>query len=200
MENGFPDGALAHYRTLYELWAIAEFLSNDDDKEEVATAYLNSADKISHNEAGHYKWAKTSKRFNENDNITIYAIVKLAHETCTLKNEQGRSNTKLMADYTFPNSLIHPAAIGLELASSAHPNAKTVGMANPAINASLKLCEICSLYLFLFANIQHDDGSDFRIADNAFVCNELLKLMLWDKIHPIFNKIEHGDEDSDSKE
>ena len=194
MENGFPDGAFAHYRTLYELWAVAEFLAHDEDKESVSKTYLESASKISNNEAGHYKWAKTSKRFEGSENVTIYAIVKQAHETCTLK-QGGRSNSQLMRDYTFPNSLIHPSAIGLEVISSSMPDAKTVGMANPAISSSIKLFEICSLYLYFFANVEAESNEDIMVAENAFICNQLLSAMLWDKIHPIFNRIEHDEDE-----
>ena len=193
MENGFPDGAFAHYRTLYELWAVAELIYSDEDAEVVASTYLQSANKISTDEAGHYKWAKSSKRFENSANVTISAIVKKAHETCMLKREQGRSNKKMMGDYTFPNTLIHPAAIGLEILSNSFPNAKTVGMTNPAINASLRLYEISSLYTFMFAEALSDDETT-QFYDDAFICNEMLREMVWEKIWPIFNEIEHGDQ------
>ncbi|MCL2568197.1 MAG: DUF5677 domain-containing protein [Oscillospiraceae bacterium] len=194
MENGFPDGAYAHYRTLYELWAVAEFLFHDEDREVVSLAFLESVNQVSNNESGHYKWAQVSKRFEGCDNITINAIVKKAHEKCMLKREQGRSNSKLTKDYTFPNVLIHPSAAGLEILSSSSPNAKTVGMANPAIGSSLKLYEISSLYLYLFADIHGEGDEEALISNNAFICNEILKTMLWDKIFLIFNAIEHGSE------
>ena len=198
MENAFPDGAFAHYRTLYELWAVAEFLSHDEDREAVSLAFLEGANKkIPTNEAGHYKWAKVSKRFEDCDNVTINAIVTKAHETCMLKREEGRSNTQLKGDYTFPNILLHPSAVGLEIWSSSFPDAKTVGMANPAINSSFRLYEISSLYSFLFADVLAEDADDIPVGDNAFICNEMLKLILFDKIIPIFNEIEHEGQQGD---
>jgi len=56
LENGYPDGASARFRSLYELWIVAEFIDNDID--DVARAYIESEKSKSENEASHYKWAE----------------------------------------------------------------------------------------------------------------------------------------------
>ena len=63
LENGYPDGACARFRSLYELWAVAEFLDKDTD--EIARAYIESENSKSKREADHYKWANESARFSE---------------------------------------------------------------------------------------------------------------------------------------
>jgi len=194
LENGYPDGAMAHYRTLYELWAVAEFLYHDEDSEAVAIDFMKTANNQAKSETGHYKWAKTSKRFQDRENdVSISALVKEAHKTYLKRPGKDASLSKLAKNHEFPNLLIHPSAFGLEIFSSIFPNAKTVGMANPAISASIKLNEINEYYFYVFADYALEDDDFPYIKSNAYICYKSLDAILSNKIIPMFNKIEHGD-------
>ncbi|MCL2392956.1 MAG: DUF5677 domain-containing protein [Oscillospiraceae bacterium] len=157
LENGFPDGAYAHYRTLYEIWAVAEFLYEDLD--DVSVAYIKSMDDKSDSETGHYKWARTSKRFAEKDkDITIFNIVTEAHKTFANGFKEKISNTHLKKIYTFPNKIIHPSAEGVfRRTSRSTENGITTGaadngLATPAINSSMTMYNITRLFLGMIPN------------------------------------------------
>ena len=182
LENCFPDGALAHYRNLYELWVITEFLYHDSD--EVSLAYLESSNKKATQARHHYSWAKTSERMTGVEDISFHGIMKEAHKTYMQRPGEKTSLKKLESNYNFLSVLVHPNARGLELMSESFPNAKTVGIANPAISASIKMNEINLLYLSLFAS-----------SKSAYICSKILDAVLSKKIIPIFNEIEHGDSD-----
>ncbi|MCL1989284.1 MAG: DUF5677 domain-containing protein [Defluviitaleaceae bacterium] len=196
LESGFPDGAYAHYRILYELWAVAEFLFHDGDSDNLALAFLNSSNKEPKNEASHYKWANSSKRFDTVERVSISAIVKESHKTFMRRPGDETSLRQLGKNHEFPNILIHPSAMGLEILSDSFPDAKTIGMANPAISSSIMLNELNSLYLQLFADEMNGENENLYIPENTFICMELLSSLVNEKIIPIFNEIEHGEEDA----
>jgi hypothetical protein len=156
IENGFPDGAYARFRTLYELWAVAEFLVEDLD--EVSVAFIKSMDDKSDSETGHYKWAKTSKRFEDKDSITIFNIVSEAHKTFKSKVKGECSNTFLKKVYTFPNKLIHPSADGVfNRVSCSAERGVTIGAADnglaiPAKNSSIYMFNITRIFLSTVKN------------------------------------------------
>ena len=152
LENGFPDGAYAHYRMLYELWAVAEFLNADTD--DVSRAFLESADAKANNETSHYKWAKISSRFCEIEKeITISSIVSEAHRILKTDSRVTASNTHLKKLYTFPNQIIHPSAAGV-LGRTAYSNENLLvvgnadsGLCIPAMNASMTMFNISQIFL-----------------------------------------------------
>lgn len=199
LENGYPDGALAHYRTLYELWAVAEFLYHDEDSEAVAIEFLKTANSQATSETGHYKWAKTSRRFSDKENnVSISALVKEAHKTYLKRPGKDDSLSKLAKNHEFPNLLIHPSAFGLEILSATFPDARTVGIANPAISASIKLSEINEYYFYAFVDYVLEDDDFPYIRSNAYICSKSLDAMVSNKIIPIFNKIEHGNKSDET--
>ena|GEM_PF-2950903 len=158
IENGFPDGAYTHFRTLYELWAVAEFLIHDSD--EVSKAFIESVDDKSDSETAHYKWACLSERFvdfiADGKKVTISKIVKEAHKTFT----QGKdiSHTFLNRVYTFPNKILHPSAAGVFYRTSNPANNITLigradtGLATPAINSSMYMFNITRIFLSTATN------------------------------------------------
>jgi len=182
IENGFPDGAYAHFRMLYEYWAVAEFLFHDMD--EVSCAYLKSAEEKSNSELSHYKWAKKSKRFEDKDNITINNIVMESHKTWIKKSKQEVSNTHLKKLYTFPNYIIHPSAKGVTRRTSALYSGEIAvgkvdtGLATPAINSSMMMFNLTLLYFSLFPNSTTSVGI------------KILDKIVGNKIEPIFKQIE----------
>ncbi|WP_316559446.1 DUF5677 domain-containing protein [Methanimicrococcus stummii] len=180
LENGFPEGAIARFRSLHELWAIGEFIS--EDTKEVATAYLNSvSDKNENNSDDHYKWAKVSKRFSDK-NPTISNIISEAMNTFVKKTDGNISKTKLWKIQTDPNIFIHPSAKGVCYLINPENNdvrigGTNTGLAHPAINTLIWLYNINRLYLNTTSNVY----------------TELLKKMLYDineKAQSVFQKIE----------
>lgn len=157
LENGFPDGAFAHYRMLYELWAVAEFLYNDTD--DISRAYIESADDKLEKEEDHYKWATTSECFSNRENkITIYNIITEAHRTFTLRVDNKISKTKLKNIYLFPNAIIHPSAKGV-FGRTSNPidneiliGSADTGLSTPSINSSKTMFNITHLFLSMIPN------------------------------------------------
>ena len=183
LENGFPDGAYAHYRSLYELWAVAEFLHNDSD--EVSKAFIESIDSKSNSESGHYKWAKKSNRFTDKEEVIISNIVSEAHKTFSNNFDKPISNTKLKKVYTFPNRIIHPSAEGVFRRTS-YATVEGVGvtigradngLATPAINSSFTMYNITRLFLSVDVNPVSAIG--IRVLDN----------IIGKKIAPFFEEI-----------
>lgn len=182
LENGFPDGAYAHFRMLYELWAVAEFINQDTD--DVAKAYIESANNKSDSETDHYKWAKKSERFaGRESDITISNIVTEAHKAFKARINDDVSNSHLKKIYTFPNAIIHPSAKGV-FGRTSEPvgNIMLIGSADtgfhaPAVNASKTMFNITHLFLSMHYNPVSVIG--IRILDN----------IIGGKIAPIFEDI-----------
>ena len=183
LENGFPDGAYAHYRMLYELWAVAELLNADTD--DVSRAFLESANNKSNSETSHYKWAKTSSRFcASKKEITISSIVSEAHKILRSDSRVTASNTHLKKLHTFPNQIIHPSAAGvLGRTSYSRENLMVVGNADsglriPATNASMTMFNISQIFLSMVPCTVSAVGLG--------ILNEIIG----QKIIPVFDEIE----------
>ena len=182
LANGFPYGAYARFRSLYELWAVAEFISSDTDA--VAAAYIESSNNRTNQESAHYKWAKESDRMRKSEKITINAIVNEAHKTVKARLKDDVSNRHLTALYTFPNLIIHPSAQGVFGSfSTCQTNAVSigaidVGLATPAINSSQIMHNINILFMNFHAN------------EVSIIGLGILRNIIDQKIVPIFGKIE----------
>ena len=181
LENGYPDGAIAQWRTLYELWAVSELIYNDTD--DVAKAFLESAnDKITQ-ESSHYKWAKTSNRFSSDDkNVTISAIVNEAHKTHKITHGIDTSNRKLNELYMFSNYIIHPSALGVinRVSESYSGEMITEGvdtnLSTPAINSSIYMFYITKRFMSSVTN------------EISTVGTRVLSDIIREKIQTIFEK------------
>ena len=169
LENGYPGGAKSLFRTLYELWAVAEFLHHDTD--EVADAFNKSRNNKLDNEKAHYKWASSSKRFEEKvakgEAITINTIVQEAHNTFRKGREDDVSNSFLNKVYSFPNQIIHPSAKGVFRRLSYAPKGQEdglvigradTGLSEPAINSTVYMYNITCLYLSMVKNVVSATG------------------------------------------
>jgi len=153
LENGYPDGAYMHYRTLHELWAVATFINSEPN--DVAKAFLDSSNNSTNSADKHYEWAKLSVRFNNDTykTINISQIAGIAHELLQQSSNKGVSKNHLKRVYTFPNLLIHPSVKGvLGRTSENYGNSITVGRVDtglvvPAINSSMMYFNITQLHL-----------------------------------------------------
>ena len=165
LENGYPNGPNARFRDIFELWVIAEFIRYDTD--DMAKKYIESREDSPASEADHYKWAKDSKRFDvemspcthcgRKKEITISAI---RNEVAKSAKERGDNITvnHLKKIHNAPNVLIHPSAKGvfgrtsIVLEDTLNIGRTNIGLAVPAINASIYVNNIAKLYLTMHQN------------------------------------------------
>jgi len=157
LENGYPEGALAHWRTLFELWMVAEFINHF--KDDVATAYIASSKDDSDDEQSKYKWAKLSGRFKESQNVGINAIISESFKILQGKAEDIISKRKFLSLYNMSNIILHPSAKGVFRRISPSDEwfnfsigPSKFGLDTAAVNAVTVLFNINKLYLELFNN------------------------------------------------
>lgn len=98
VKNGFPDGAWARWRTMYELSIIAQFISENGEK--TAKAYYDTSFSLSD-----YEWARTAssfKKYNPQWKVTFKAIFKRCKKI----------NKKADKFYKSASVAVHPSALG----------------------------------------------------------------------------------------
>ena len=113
-ESGYPEGAYAHGRVLFEYAAIASFLSSDTD--EVSKAFLDSALENTKSEADHYKWALTSERFAEKNAEDIKISTFITEMNTQLQSRSriySMSNSKFRKPYDDKSVFIHASSKGV---------------------------------------------------------------------------------------
>lgn len=182
LENGYPDGAIAHWRTLFELYAIAVFLNDNND--DVSKEYINSFNDKSNDEQSKYKWARKSGRFAEEKGIGISAIIS---EMYKILKEQGTidiSKKKFLDGYNFANLILHPSAKGVfgRVSNLQEVNSIAVGRSDygldvAAINSVTVLYEITVLHLAMFPSAI------------SYIGINLLRNIWKDNIEPEINSI-----------
>lgn len=177
LENGFPEGALAHWRTLFELWMVAEFINDSSD--EVAAAYIGSIKEKSSDEQSKYRWARLSGRFEENQNIGINAVISESYKILQQKAKNIASKRKFLSLYNMSNIVLHPSAQGVF--SRMSPEEKwfkfstgpsKYGLDTAAVNAVTVLFNINKLHLELFGN------------EVSYIGLELLQCIIDNEIFP----------------
>lgn len=84
LEHGFPDGAFARWRSLYELYVVASFVAKYGDA--VAGAFINAV-----GDDKHYDWARVADipYFKKKKHITFADIEKNSDCTPHLNNWHG---------------------------------------------------------------------------------------------------------------
>lgn len=146
-QNGFADGALARWRSLYELSVIACFIKKYG--EPIAQAYVNSIDNEKTNE-----WARSAPCFKHkkaNDRITLQNLI-----------DNSEINESWRSEYKFSNLFVHSSAdatfnrLGTLGKSKIIPVGQTDwGMSLPATNAAYSLVLIT---VELFNLFPHGDS------------------------------------------
>lgn len=71
LKNGFPDCALARWRSIYESVIIASFIQTDPKSEELSIAFLDAIGKEEK-----YEWAAKSDRIKKNKNNPSFSEIK----------------------------------------------------------------------------------------------------------------------------
>ena len=143
MQNGFADGALARWRSLYELSVVACFISQFG--EEVAKSYFESL-KLSDS---YYNWAKPADCFKSgksNGRITFHDILTNTENPAVKNNEQ----------YDLSHTVIHatPQGTFCRLGNAATSNVIPCGRSNygchtVAIHSAQSLAVITEIFLLL---------------------------------------------------
>lgn len=139
VKNGFPDGAFARWRSLYELSVIALFLSNET--EVVSKSYIDSSTSNVRNE-----WAKSSESLKHLSRITFKDIEKAS-----------KINAKDWDHYLLSNQLIHASSQGtfFKLGDINDGSSILIGRTDSEIslaaeNSAISLAHISVLFFNIF--------------------------------------------------
>ncbi|MBR3416806.1 MAG: hypothetical protein IKH09_08945 [Clostridia bacterium] len=166
VENGFPDAALARWRTLYELTCSAEFINNNG--EQVAKAF-----KEYDNRNSNYEWANKAKCFAGQDFVSFHSIEK----QCDF-SKSGWNKVKKLAHLP-----IHVGAngtfsrAGLEKNKPIPIGPVESGIAFPATQAAYMLGIISTIFFSSFVNIDS--------AINSYLIYDLVEMTV-NKYYQVF--------------
>lgn len=144
IKNGFPDGAFARWRSMYELSVIASFILKYG--EEVAEKFIEASES-----QDRYDWAMASGAFPETKrHVTFGDILKL----CDIDFEAWKD------DYTAANQTVHASAqgtfgrLGTPDGENSTSQRSTYGIAAPAIQSANTLALISTM---LFSILPDED-------------------------------------------
>lgn len=176
-ENGFPDGAGARTRSLYEIMIIASFISNQKNSEDVAKAFFQqSNDK----KKPIYSWAKKAncflgvpqERLISFDDITKNSSIPVKHFEISSRYKVNNSLVHAYPDSTFGRI----GGRGTKQFGDCPIGRSHFGISDPVSEASIWLVEISMYFFNIFR--EFDDGLN------------LLRIRIWgDKIVKIFKKV-----------
>ncbi|MCR4944778.1 MAG: DUF5677 domain-containing protein [Clostridium sp.] len=144
LENGFADGAMARWRSLYELAVIAHFIM--ENREETAKSFIDSAFTNDR-----YDWAKAADCFKNQKRAVSFAHI--------LKQSKFDSD-KWRIIYNTSNKLVHASpqgtfdrlGRGFEDRSIIMAGRSSYGLKLPAEAAAIFLCIVTEIYLKVFPN------------------------------------------------
>ncbi|MBR7033198.1 MAG: hypothetical protein IKI03_06175 [Clostridia bacterium] len=172
VENGFPDAALARWRTLYEITCYAEFINNNG--EHVAKAFLEYDNNSNNN-----KWANKAKCFTGKD----FVSTKNIEDQCDF-SKSGWSDVKDLAClpiHVGVNGTIR--RIGLEMNKPIPIGPVEDGITLPATQAAYMLGIISTIFLSLSANADS--------ASSSFLIYDLVEKTVND-YYRVFNTLTDG--------
>ncbi len=176
IKNGFPDGAFARWRSMYELSVIGSFIMKYG--EDVAEQFIEAS--VSQDR---YDWAMASNAFPENKrHVTFGDILKL----CDIDFEAWKD------DYTAANQTVHASPqgtfgrLGTPDGESSTSQRSTYGIAAPAIQSANTLALISTM---LFSILPDEDTVNYMSLATKWL-NELNELycITHDKLFPDDNK------------
>lgn len=140
IKNGFPDGAFARWRSMYELSVIASFIHKYG--ENVAAKFIEASDS-----QDRYDWAMECGEFPERKkHVTFGDILKL----CDMETDVWREN------YTVANQTVHASPqgtfgrLGSKDGSESLAQRVDYGISAPAIQSANTLALITSMLISIF--------------------------------------------------
>ena len=144
IKNGFPDGAFARWRSMYELSVIGSFILKYGDS--VAEKFIEASDS-----QDRYDWAMASNAFSENKkHVTFGDILRL----CDIDFDAWKD------DYTAANQTVHASPqgtfgrLGVPDGTDFKSQRSSYGIAAPAIQSANTLALISSM---LFSILPDED-------------------------------------------
>ena len=144
LRNGFADGAMARWRSMYEIETVITFISNYG--EELAKSYVEN-----YKSDDKYNWARNANCFESLKNNKRISFNMLLKETNIDNDQEGRRL------YDLSNQLLHPSSKGTfsRLGLNANDIDRIIsgrlntGMSLPAQCAAFSLYRILSTYFIL---------------------------------------------------
>lgn len=140
IKNGFPDGAFARWRSMYELSVISSFIHKYG--EPVAAKFIEAS-----GSQDRYDWAMECGEFSENKkHVTFGDILKL----CDMDTDVWREN------YTVANQTVHASPqgtfgrLGVRDGSESFSQRGGYGISAPAIHSANTLALISSMLFSVF--------------------------------------------------
>lgn len=157
--NGFPDGALARWRTMYELCCYAEFIANNG--EGVARAYY-------YDDGQKNTWAKEASCFKnrKGDKITITDIEK----ECSFTKGGWGDLKKLACFAVHANGIGTFHRMGMEPGKPIPVGYIDAGIAFPIIRATFTLRIIAATFFRIFPSVDSIAYAQFinSLADKIY--------------------------------
>ena len=146
IKGGFADGALARWRSLYELCVVAKFIADNDEK--VAAAYINKDNW----DNGYHDWAKVAPKFsNEKGHIPF----SLLEKDCAISTDAYKRLYKFACKYVHAAPMGTFTRIGRKDRESVLAGRSDYGMTAPAEHAALALAVISKIY---YSQLPYYDG------------------------------------------
>ncbi len=139
LKNGFPHGAVARWRTLYEMWIIMEYISRHDNN--MAKKFINH-----NNPKNQYSWAKSDKVIPKHrkysfEDLQTYVYSEL-DKTCLEHISDGNTHADWIEEYRISNQTLHISSTGIfgywdkrQDNKQIYIDGNAVGFLKPASNA-----------------------------------------------------------------
>jgi len=142
LKNGFPDGAFARWRSLFELNVYASFISIND--EDIAMAYIQQAD----TETKFPDWAKSAKCFKDHKGRVTFKDI---YDNCVLLGDKELWEKQ----YAFASKVVHPSPQGTFKRLGARGGEEalmagrsTWGLHIPAEHAAISFYQVSAVFFF----------------------------------------------------
>ena len=139
LENGFPHGAVARWRTLYEIWIIMEYIARHDNV--MAKKYIKH-----NNPCNNYSWAKSDKVIPKHrkysfEDLQTYVNSELDKTRLEHKSD-GNTYADWIEEYRISNQMLHISSTGIfgywdkrQDNKQIYIDGSAVGFLKPASNA-----------------------------------------------------------------
>jgi len=173
LQNGFPYGAIALSRILFELYYISAFIQSYGDK--VALAYDKTAENLLTENKG-YAWAKEADCFKDKKNISFKEI----RDSCKISSFPNDELYSFFCKYAHPSAQSVINEVGAEDNSDCYFGPSLYGFEVPAINSALMLG------LMINNLVSYYQSEDFQL--KGYFCLEWA-LLLMDEYEKIASTI-----------
>lgn len=146
IKGGFADGALARWRSLYELCVVAKYVADNDEK--IAEAYINKDSW----DNGYHDWAKAAPTFASRKGHVHFSDLQ---DVCSFSTDAYKRLYKFSCKYVHATPMGTFTRIGHKNHESVLAGRSDYGMTGPAEHAALALAVISQVY---FTQLPYFDG------------------------------------------